>query len=146
MNKENTLNMSITTEVGWFALENGNMNPKVFSDLVNQLNEIILSIYKGRNTTKNENEKTYVKKEVNDKGEVLLKVSQEKVPNIIKSLVQHPVYDIQINLTGITPQREVISRMISKPFIPASVTELIPCYHGIEMSQAQNSQNNKRSI
>lgn len=147
MNKENILNMSITNEVGWFALENENMNPKVFLDLVNQLNEIVLSIYKGRNTTKNESEKIYVKKELNENGDIMLKITQEKVPNIIKSLVQHPAYDIQINLTGITPQREVVSRMISKPFMPTAVTELIPCYHGREVSQEQNNQSkNKRTI
>ena len=148
MSKENVLNMSITEDAGWFVLENENMDQKVFSSLVDRLYTVISNIYEG---TKPDNsakkEEKYVEKIANEKGEVALKVTQKKVPHIIKGLVQDPNVDIKINLKGINPQREVVSRIIAKPFTANQVTELVPFYHSKEISQDQNNQQkNKKAI
>lgn len=148
MKKENILNMSITEDAGWFILENENMDQKVFSSLVDRLYTIISNIYEGTKPENNKNdtkEDKYVKKTTNEKGEIALKVTQKKVPHIIKGLVQDPNVDIKINLKGLNPQREVVSRIIDKPFTANQVTELVPCYHGVENAKDQsNQQKNKR--
>lgn len=138
MNKVNNLKMSISDEVGWFILENENMDTRIFTNLINQLCEIMSSLYTGRDTIKGRNKETYIKRQINTNGELALKVMQEKVPNIIKGLVQMPSQEIQVNLTGITPQKEIVTRIISRPFNESKVTELIPCYHGLKNNQEQN--------
>jgi len=106
----------------WFALENNDMDPRVFSGLVNTIEKIFVDEYKV------EGAKAHVNKVEKD-GRLVLFINQRKVPNIIKSLVQHPNHDIEISLTGKNTQNEEVTRTIGKPFDANKVTELVPCYN-----------------
>ena len=53
----------------------------------------------------------------------------KKVPNIIKSLVQMPNYDIQIELNGRTNKGEEKTKLMTKPFDSNSCAEVIPYYN-----------------
>ena len=116
-----TLNISIYKDE-WFALENNDMDPRVFSGLVNTIEKIFVDEYKV------EGAKAHVNKVEKD-GRLVLFINQRKVPNIIKSLVQHPNHDIEISLTGKNTQNEEVTRTIGKPFDANKVTELVPCYN-----------------
>lgn len=115
------LNMTIYKD-GWFALENNNMSPSLFRNLVNTIEKIFVDEYKV------EGAKAHVNKiEKND--QLVLFINERKVPNIAKSLVQHPEYDISISFTGVNAKNEKVTRDIEKPFEANKVTELIPCYN-----------------
>ena len=121
MDKVDTLNLNIYKDE-WFALENNDMDPKMFVSLVNSIEKIFIEQYKA------EGAKAHVNKvEKNDR--LVLFINQRKVPNIVKSLVQMPNHEIQISLTGMTNQKEQVTRTISKPFEANKVTELVPCYN-----------------
>ena len=106
----------------WFALENNDMDPRAFSNLVNTIEKIFVDEYKV------EGAKAHVNKVEKD-GRLVLFINQRKVPNIIKSLVQHPNHDIEISLTGKNAQNAEVTRTIGKPFDANKVTELVPCYN-----------------
>ena len=121
MNKTNTLNATIYKD-GWFVLENVDMDSKLFSELVNTIEKIFIAEYK------TEGAKEHVNKVEKDNRLVLF-INQKKVPNIIKSLVQHPDYEIKVSLTGIKNKNEKVTRIIEKPFEANKVTELVPAFN-----------------
>ena len=121
MSKINKLNTTIYKN-GWFALENDNMDPALFSNLVNTIEKIFVNEYNA------EGAKAHVNKIEKD-GKLVLFINQKKVPNIIKSLVQHPEHEIQISLTGMNNKDEKVTRTIEKPFDANKVTELVPAFN-----------------
>ena len=121
MNNVVTLNLTIFRDE-WFALENNDMDPKMFTSLVNSIEKIFVEEYKV------EGAKDHVNK-IEKNNKLVLFINQRKVPNIVKSLVQMPNHDIQICLTGRNAQKEQVTRTISKPFEASKVTELVPFYN-----------------
>lgn len=121
MNMVNTLNMSFYKDE-WFALENQNMNPVVYSKLVNSLEKIFIKEYGITGA------KEHVNK-IDKNNRLVLFINQKKVPNIIKSLVQNPEFPIEVSLKGRTNTGEEVTRTISKPFDVNKCTELIPYYN-----------------
>ena len=121
MNYVNTLNMSLYKDE-WFALENRDMNPILFSKLVNSLERIFIKEYGIKGA------KEHVNKIQKDSRLVLF-INQKKVPNIIKSLVHNPQFPIQISLKGKTNTGDQVTRTINKPFDVNKCTELIPYYN-----------------
>lgn len=121
MHKIDTLKMSIFKDE-WFALENEDMNPSVYEKLVNSLNKVFTNEYGV------EGAKEHVNKVAKD-DKLVLFINAKKVPNIIKSLVQMPNYDIQIELKGKTNTGEEKTKTISKPFDSNSCAEVIPYYN-----------------
>ena len=121
MNMVNTLNMSFYKDE-WFALENQNMNPIVYSKLVNSLEKIFIKEYGITGA------KEHVNK-IDKNNRLVLFINQKKVPNIIKSLVQNPEFPIEVSLKGRTNTGEEVTRTISKPFDVNKCTELIPYYN-----------------
>lgn len=121
MSGVNRLNLSIYKNE-WFALENDNMDEHLFRGLVNAIEKIFVEEYKL------EGAKDHVNKIEKD-GRLVLFINQRKVPNIVKSLVHNPAYEIEIALKGKNNQNEDVSRTIRKPFDANQVTELVPCYN-----------------
>ena len=121
MNNVNTLKMSLYKDE-WFALENDDMNPILFAKLVNSLEKVFVGEY-GTDGAKEHVNKVH-------KGDhLVLFINQKKVPNIIKSLVQHPEIEIEVKLKGRTNTGEEVTRVMNKPFNANSCTELIPYYN-----------------
>ncbi len=135
MNKIDTLKMSIfkdewfalenkwfSVDDDWFVLENKDMDQNVFSELVNSLSRVFIEEYGVKVA------KEHVAKEtIND--ELVLFINAKKVPNIVKSLVQMPNYDIQIELRGRTNTGEEKGKLMAKPFDANSCAEVIPYYN-----------------
>ena len=121
MNKIDTLKMSIFKDE-WFALENKDMNQDVFSEIVNSLNKAFTDEYGV------EGAKEHVVK-ISKNDRLVLFINAKKVPNIIKSLVQMPNYDIQIELNGRTNKGEEKTKLMTKPFDSNSCAEVIPYYN-----------------
>ena len=78
-------------------------------------------------------------KVIQQDGEFALEVVQSKVPNVVKFLVNNNDKDIQINLTGLNPNREVVNRTIKKPLNINEVLELVPCYHPSKTTKISNN-------
>ena len=121
MNKINTLSMSLYKDE-WFALENVNMDPKVFAGIVNALERVFTKEYGVTGA------KEHVNKIQKD-GRLVLFINQKKVPNIAKSLIHNPEMQIQVAIKGKTNTGQEATRMLSKPFDVNSCTELIPYYN-----------------
>ena len=121
MNRINTLSMSLYKDE-WFALENVNMDPKVFTGIVNALERVFVKEYGVKGA------KEHVNKIQKDERIVLF-INQKKVPNIAKSLIHNPEMKIQVALKGRTNTGQEATRMLSKPFDVNSCTELIPYYN-----------------
>ena len=134
MKKVNTLNMTITNEIGWFAFTNENMDPKTFNAIVEEIDKTFVSLYGVKGA------EAYINKSIDENNNLNVKIAQEKVPHIIKSLVQSPYQEIEFNLTGVNPQKEVINRTIRKPFTASEVTELIKCYHSNKTTNANTEE------
>ena len=121
MSNVNTLKMSLYKDE-WFALENEDMNPILFTKLVIALESVFTTEYG------TDGAKEHVNK-ISKNDNLVLFINQKKVPNIIKSLVQHPELNIEVSLKGKTNTGEELTRTIGKPFNPNSCTELIPYYN-----------------
>lgn len=121
MNNINTLNMSLYKEE-WFALENDDMNPVLFSRLVNSLEKAFVNEYGLKGA------KEHVNK-IQKNNRLVLFINQKKVPNIVKSLVQNPEIEIQVALKGKTNTGQEVTKMMNKPFSANSCAELIPYYN-----------------
>lgn len=121
MNKVETLDFVISEKkVNYFTLKNNNMGIKLYIELINMFT-------KRSNASDGKKADSFLRAEEN--GEVVLHVIQKKVPNVIKYLVNSNDIDINVNLTGIKPNREIETRTITKPFDKNKVLELVPCYH-----------------
>ena len=138
MDKVYLLNMSITNDSGWFSFENTNMEEKQFNAIVNEIERAFFSLYGEKGA------EAYISKSVDDQGKLNVKVSQVKVPHIIKSLVQSPYQEIQFSLTGVTPDKEIVTETIKKPLDINAVVRLIPSYHGTKTNTEQQKNTTKR--
>lgn len=138
MDKVNMLNMTISDEPNYFIFSNVSMDTKTFEAIVRQIEKIFGSLYAEKGA------EAYVQRTVDENNKISLKVTQSKVPNIIKSLVQSPEREIQFTLTGINPQKEMITRTIKKPFTANEVTELVPCYHNKKANTEEQKKTTKR--
>lgn len=119
-----TLKLSICKNnlKGWFALENGDLNPGLFNTYVNGFNKAFMDEYGI------EGAKEHVNKVQKD-GNIVLFIVEKKVPNLVKSLVNSNQFDIHVDLTGINVNGEEITRTITKPLNINQVVELVPYYH-----------------
>ena len=132
MDKVYLLNMSITNDSGWFAFENTNMEDSKFNSIVNEIEKTFVSLYGEKGA------EAYINKSVDENGKLNVKISQVKVPHIIKSLVQNPYQEIQFSLTGIAPDKEIATEIIKKPLDINKVVRLIPSYHGSKKEQEKS--------
>lgn len=107
---------------GWFALENKTMNETYYKNLVTSIHEAFVNEYKDKGA------EDFVKKVSKDDKTVLF-INQYRLPHIIKFLINNNGIDINVELTGINPNNEEITRTISKPFNKNDVLELTPAYH-----------------
>ena len=136
-----TLKLSICKEnlKGWFALENGDLNPGLFNTYVNGFNKAFIDEYGV------EGAKEHVNKVQKD-GKVVLFINERKVPNLVKSLVNSNQFDIHVDLTGKNVDGEEITRTITKPLNINQVVELVPHYHprAVTNAEEQKRESNKR--
>lgn len=107
---------------GWFALENKTMNETFYNNLVNSINNAFINEYKDKGAF------DFVRKSTNSNKTVLF-INQDRLPQIVKFLVNNNSVDINVELTGLTPNNEEVTRTISKPFNKNDVLELTPAYH-----------------
>lgn len=128
-----TLDFSFSRDkVGYFVLKNKDMDVKKFNDIVKMFaGRAVAPEYYGKASDSF--------KVIQQDGEFALEVIQNKVPNVVKYLVDSNSQDIQINLTGINPNREVESEMIKKPLDINKVLKLVPYYHPVKTEKLTES-------
>lgn len=130
MNKVEILNFYADKDrVGYFVLENESMDPALFTMLVHEFVNFS-KVNDGKGATSFE----VLKQDRSD----ALHVIQNKVPNVIKYLVNKNDKNIEIKLTGLNPNREVVTKNISKPLDINQVLELVPCYHPVIQKSINN--------
>lgn len=136
-----TLKLSICKDnlKGWFALENGDLNPGLFNTYISAFNKAFIDEYGVEGAKEHVN-----KVQKNDK--LVLFINERKVPNLVKSLVNSNQFDIHVDLTGINASGEEITRTITKPLNINQVVELVPHYHPrtTTNTEQQNKETSKR--
>ena len=119
--KDIIFDMSLRDD-GWFALEKGNADTKTFKDIVAPIVRAFVDINKEGGA------KEFVKF-TEENEHVVASFHPQKVPNVVKIIVNDPKNDIKIKLTGRDTNGESKEKIMGKPFNANECTEIIPYYH-----------------
>ena len=118
-----------------FILENETMQKNDFIALIKELKRSFESVYRDKGS------ETYIYEIENQPVDApLLGIAQQKVPNVVKALVEHPRYNIEVKICR-EVKRQTSTTIIRKPFNVNQCLAEIPYYNPKinEVSKVENA-------